>query len=69
MANDIQIALSGQLIKNGTAVVSCTRTGEYSTLDTSVINTPAISDIQSKYDSRFDEITYYTIGTGLLVGG
>lgn len=69
MANDIQKSVSANPIKNGTAVVSCTFTGEYSTLDTYVKNTPVIADIESKYDNRFDDITYYTIGSGILIGG
>jgi len=60
MANDIVIAVSGEAIKNGTAVVSTTPTGRYSTLNTSVLNTPVIADIQAKYDDRFDDPRYYT---------
>jgi hypothetical protein len=60
MANDIQASVSGVVVKNGTLVVSCTRTGEYSKIDTYVQNTPTISDIQGKYDSRFDEPRYYS---------
>ena len=60
MANDIQASVSGVVVKNGTALVSCTRTGEYSTIDTYVQNTPTISDIQAKYDNRFDEPRYYS---------
>ena len=66
MANDIQAAVSGVVVKNGTAVVSTTFTGEYSTLDTYVKNTPTIADIENKYDDRFDDISYYTIGSGTL---
>ena len=68
MANDIQAAVSGVVVKNGTAVVSTTFTGQYSTLDTYVKNTPTISDIENKYDNRFDDITYYTIGSGTIIG-
>lgn len=60
MANDIQAAVSGVVVKNGTSVVTCSRTGEYSVLNTYVLNTPTISDIQSKYDTRFDEPRYYS---------
>lgn len=60
MANDIQVAVSGNVIKNGTSVISCTRTGEYAVLNTYVKNTPSIVDIESKYDGRFDEPRYYT---------
>jgi hypothetical protein len=69
MANDITKAISANSIKNGTSVVSCTTTGEYSLLNTYVKNTPTISDIEAKYDNRFDDITYYTIGTSTIVGG
>jgi hypothetical protein len=60
MANDIQAAVSGVVVKNGTSIVSCTRTGEYSTIDTHVLNTPTIADIETKYDGRFDEPRYYS---------
>jgi hypothetical protein len=60
MANDIQAAVSGIAVKNGTSVVTCSRTGEYSVLNTYVLNTPTISDIESKYDTRFDEPRYYS---------
>jgi hypothetical protein len=60
MANDIQAAVSGIAVKNGTSVVTCSRTGEYSVLNTYVLNTPTINDIQSKYDTRFDEPRYYS---------
>jgi hypothetical protein len=59
MANDIYLAFIGRPIKNGTAVVSTLATGQYSVLDTSVSNTPAIADIQDKYDVRFDDPSYY----------
>lgn len=60
MANDIQAAISGVVVKNGTVVVSTTFTGEYSTLDTYVKNTPTINDIENKYDNRFDDPRYYS---------
>jgi hypothetical protein len=59
MANDINKAISANLIKNGTVLVSCTRTGEYSVLNTNVRNAPTISDIENKYDNRFDDPAYY----------
>ena len=66
MANDIQASITSNPVKNGTVVVSTTFTGEYSTLDTVVKNSPTISDIENKYDNRFDDISYYTIGSGNL---
>ena len=60
MANDITVAVSGEPIKNGTVVVTTSTTGQYSKLDTYVLNTPAIAAIQSKYDTRFDDPRYYS---------
>ena len=54
MPNDIQLAVSGTPIKNGTILVSCLATGTY------VDNKPTLSDIDDKYDSRFDEPRYYS---------
>lgn len=66
MSYDIVLAISGNPIKNGTAIASCSFAGEYQTLNTSVYNKPIIEDIQNKYDERFDDITYYTIGSGTV---
>ena len=33
-----------------------------------VYNKPVIGDIENKYDERFDDITYYTIGSGTFIG-
>lgn len=60
MANDIAKANSASDIKNGTVVICATPTGEYEVLDNAVKNTPSITDIQAKYDERFDETTYYS---------
>lgn len=60
MANDIKVAVSGEVIKNGTVIVTTTTTGKYSTLDTSVLNRPTIEEIESKYETRFDDPRYYT---------
>jgi hypothetical protein len=60
MANDIQLAISGLPIKNGTMVVTCGETGlgtiKY---DEYVSNQPVLADIQAKYDYRFDDPSYY----------
>ena len=68
MANDITKAISGNPLKNGTLLVSCTRTGEYSLSNSYVKNTPTLSDIESKYDNRFDDPSYY-YGSGGVDGG
>lgn len=64
MANDIQLAISGYPIKNGTLVVTCGRTGFPAAPATivynkNVSNTPVLTDIQAKYDYRFDDPRYY----------
>lgn len=72
MANDINKAISANPIKNGTTVVSCKTTGLTSKdlLNNSVKNTPTISDIENKYDNRFDDPAYYYgIGNATVVGG
>lgn len=62
MANDAQKSIVSNDIKNGTIVVSTKPTGPTAadTLDTYASNKPTISDIESKYDTRFDDPTYYT---------
>ena len=70
MANDIAEAISANDIKNGTIVVTTTKTGQNSKIDTYVKNTPTITDIESKYDERFDDPSYYYgIGSATIVGG
>ena len=59
MANDINKAIVANPLKNGTSLVSCTLTGEYSVLDTYVLNSPTLATIEAKYDNRFDDPSYY----------
>jgi len=61
MANDITLAIGSNPIKNGTLLVQCKVTG-FSVNDTYnqyVKNTPLLSEIESKYDNRFDDPSYY----------
>lgn len=62
MANDIALAKSATSIKNGTAVVTCSSTGRFSKLNTSVKTTPTINSIEDKYDAKFDDYTYAFLG-------
>ena len=50
---DIVTTVSGNLIKNGSTIVSAKFTGFYNTLNTYTVNTPAIADIESKYGNKF----------------
>lgn len=67
MANDITKAILSNPLKNGTTVVSCKKTGLSTNdlLNTYVKNTPTITDIESKYDFRFDNPSYYYGSTGV----
>ena len=60
MANDISLAISGNLIKNGSTVVSCSPLGIYSLISHDAMNTPTIENIENKYDNKFDDSRYYT---------
>lgn len=52
---DITNAKPGEstTIRNGLAVVTCSRTGTHSVLPTYEHNTPTIGDIDNKYGYRF----------------
>ncbi len=56
---DAAKAKSAEPIKNGTATVTCTQTGEYSTINTYASPLPAISGFDSKFLNRFDDPSYY----------
>lgn len=61
MANDIAVAVSGVDINDISIVCSTLPTGKSSKLVVAN-NTPAdltISNIQSKFDARFDDPSYY----------
>lgn len=67
MANDISLINSGEVIKNGTLVVATSAfTNSFQYNNATVDNKPIIGDIENKYDNKFDDITYYTIGSGTL---
>jgi hypothetical protein len=67
--NDIAKIKSANAIKNGTILVGTSLTGNYSTRDTYVQNTPAINTIENKYDDRFDDPSYYYgVGNATVVG-
>ena len=67
---DIAKSISANPIKNGTLVTSTTFTGEYSVNNYYVKNTPAISDIASKYGYRFySGIFVELVGSQTVVGG
>lgn len=68
MSNDINLAKHASSIHNGTLITSCSPTGKFSLSYNSSVTRPIISDIESKYDIRFDNPSYY-YGGGLSDGG
>lgn len=70
MASDIIKSKSANPIKNGTLLVSCSRTGQYSLSNLFVRNTPTITDIENKYDNRFyNGIFVQLTGGQTIIGG
>lgn len=55
--------------KTGTVVTYCQRTGEFNTVDPTYEKSITYNTLESKYGNRFDDVTYYTIGTATIVGG
>jgi|TARA_R100000995_G_C3379355_1_gene75309 hypothetical protein len=51
---------SGTDEKNGGVVTTCLPTGEHVKNDDRAVTTPDIAVINTKYDSRFDDPTYYS---------
>ena len=68
MATDINKAISGNPIKNGSIVTNTLFTGYSKTYNYYVKNTPTITDIQEKYTDRFDDPSYY-YGNGVQGSG
>ena len=67
---DIQAAVSGNPVKNGTLIASATFTGQYSKSDTSVQQYPTIAELQTRYGQRFyNGIFVQSIGSGVIMGG
>jgi hypothetical protein len=64
MANDIQKAIGGNPIKNGTLVNHCTTTGKYSVNNNYAVNLPELLSIETKYENRFNHPSYYYGGGG-----
>jgi len=50
--------------KNATTVVYCQRTGQYETLNSTYESSISYTDLENKYTNRFDDTTYYSIGSG-----
>lgn len=56
--------VSGVNPKNATCVVFCQRTGEYESLDSIYDVSMGYHDLEVLYTDRFDDVGYYTGGTG-----
>jgi hypothetical protein len=70
MKIDAAKCISSLPIKNGTSIVTCNKTGNYSTINSYVSNRPELDTFKSKYQDRFDDPSYYYgIGNNTVVGG
>ena len=70
MANDIARIKLDKNIKNGTIIVITNpTTGSYNLNNNFVVNNPAIEEIENKYETRFDDPSYYYgIGNSTFLG-
>ena len=69
MANDISKIITANPIKNGTMIHSCNLFGTIVATNTYVTNSPTISEIEAKYDDRFDDPAYYYgVGNDGVIG-
>jgi hypothetical protein len=55
--------------KTGTVVVCCQATGAFNTIDPTYEKSMTYNSLESKYSNRFDDVTYYTVGSSTIVGG
>lgn len=54
--------ISANAVKTGTVIVQGTAKFplDQDVVGSAILNSPSITDIQSKYDARFDEVRYYS---------
>lgn len=60
MANDIVASISGNPVKNGSAIIYANKLGGIITNNVYVSTKPTIANIEAKYDARFDDPRYYS---------
>jgi hypothetical protein len=63
------VVSGNEVQKTGTVVVCCQRTGTFNTIDPTYEKNVSYNNLESLYTDRFDNVTYYTIGTNTVVGG
>lgn len=61
---DIQAAISGNAVKNGSLITSTTFTGEYGVNNLYVKNSPTISTISNKYGYKYFNGIFVTTTSG-----
>jgi hypothetical protein len=63
---------TSETIKNGACVVYCFRGNgngtNYQSLASTFENTFTYNQLETKFTNRFDDVTYYSIGTSTIVG-
>lgn len=55
---------SSEIIKNSTCVVTCTRTGEFKTIDPIYETSLTHAELEALLTDRFDNIAYYNAVDG-----
>lgn len=63
------IIVGNEAQKTGTVVVCCQRTGTFNTIDPTYEKHVTYNTLESNYTDRFDDVTYYTVGTSTIIGG
>jgi hypothetical protein len=62
------IVSGNEVQKNATYVAYCQRTGEYNALNSTYETSISYNNLANKYTNRFDDVTYYTIGSSGIIG-
>lgn len=60
------VVSGNETIKNASCVVYCYRTGAHQALLSPFQGSFTYNQLESKYTHRFDDIAYYTIGSGTV---
>lgn len=66
---DMKLIKNSRPIHNGSVIVTCSRTGLYSAIEEEALTIPPMSILESKYENRFDDPSYYFGGGGGNVDG
>lgn len=60
MADVIQKIISGNDIKNGSAVITADKRGNYQSITPDILENQSLTVTEAKYTTRFDDPSYYS---------